>query len=854
MRLVWTYIYRCQETPSTTMNKLEGMLKHLLPSSKASVSPAEDTIEFITNMAHFMLSRHFEYGKEFCLDLMQEPNIAATQKNGGNIAPLLSPERTAIAMNAILQTLSMLEREVPTPSWPSSSDFYSPVPKDDYPTSSTYLPATLAAKPAIKDLLEHCGSALITIATFCSNLIGNMSVFDDQWSASRLNVGYEERENFVIRRHHSGTSVAYPISSAPYISLLSTCFQSWPRCMHSSMLIADAVDLLLRGIIHVDPGLSEASSAALKRFLEDSTNALTVVARFTSFLFSPARITQDMAGPGTTKLHVEAAFLVGLWVETVETWLRKVMEMTVDEFVEEKDAILSKCDDVEAAGLFLLSHEMPTAHSAGIRVVRLLGLLSAHLATLGVSVPSGHLFFVGQLHGKGEDVSFLTGFDNILDRSQLARLEQWRQLKKEGLLLRIADSNSDKDPQLWRYIFPSFLKTCMDQSDGTLGLFREIVIAAVTRYHPVISHLAGLSSRVPAALAPRGDGSKAHRDNRHLVDQWHMWVKILCSTATLPDSSRPPFTPLGRDHSRAASDVNFERERLSTSRGLFRYLTPFLDSEHTSFRDAGVQCISAFPANTYPQLLTDLDQLARQFYDEPRSKTGTPHMMMPDRSGSTGSGHSSTSSGHALLVERVRRQERLHSAVARIYCLTAHYLQHPRLNGRQGALAHVLKFVRNTQAFLSTPESKENFALQRLRRYFCGTVERLFDGLATLDGSDRFIPKHMHLALYRLCEEWCQVGPQTDVARKRMEAMVRAAGLSAENPDEAAEAVDRFKMEASMLSYAAIGALTSLCVRTVSFSRCLGLNVDMCFVVSSKRRSSPLTRLRGHRWKDRLPS
>jgi len=851
LRLVWTYIYRCQETPSTTMGKLENMLKHFIPASRTG-APSDDAIDFLTYMAHFLLSRHFEYGKDYVLELMQEPNIASVTKSQGNIAPYLAPEKTSIAVNAILLTLNMLEREAPTPSWPTSNDFYAPVPKEAYPTSSAYLPVSLSTKAGIKDLMERCGSTLAAVTNHCAALVSNMSVFDEQWSITRLNIGYEEHNSVVIRRHPGGLTVAYPLSTAPHINLLQTCFQSWPRCMHSSILMADAVDLLLRGVIHVDPGLSETATATLKRIMDDPTNALTVVAQFTSFLFKPSRVLQESGGPGM-KLLVEAGFLVGLWVEIVETWLRKVMAMPEGEFQEEQEIILSKCDDIESAGLFLLSHETQTAHTAGIRVVRLLGLLSTHIQTLQVTLRPSHLFFVNQLNGKGDDMSFLTGFDNILDRSQLARLEQWRQIKKEGLLLRIADSNSDKDPHLWRYIFPSFLKTCMDKADGTLGQFREIVIAAVSRYHPVISHLAGLSSRVPAALAsttPKEGGSRPHRDNRHLVDQWHMWVKILCSTAILPDSARPPFTALGRDHNRAVSDVNFERERLSTSRGLFRYLTPFLDSEHTSFRDAAVQCISSFPANTYPQLLEDLSLLAgRQFYDDPRSKASTPHLMTDDRftrpgtstggSGSGGAGFANSAT-MALQLDRARRQERLHSAVARIYCLTAHYLQHQRLTGRQAALANVLKFVRNTQAFLSAPESRENPSLQRLRRYFCGTVERLFDGLASLEGSDRFIPRHMHLSLYRLCEEWCQIGPQMETARKRMDGMMRAVtsgggGFGGENqPEDIAEAVERFKVESSMLSYAAVGALASLCVSVLV--RCG--RMDMLILFSSKELST----------------
>jgi hypothetical protein len=155
--------------------------------------------------------------------------------------------------------------------------------------------------------------------------------------------------------------------------------------------------------------------------------------------------------------------------------------------------------------------------------------------------------------------------------------------------------------------------------------------------------------------------------------------------------------------------------------------------------------------------------------------------------------------------------------VARIYYLTAHFLRLQRSAGRQAALANVLKFVRNTQSFLSASEMRDNFTLQRLRRYFCGTVERLFDGLAALKDSDRFIPSNMHLTLYRLCEEWCQLDPQVENVKQRQFLMQRAAAASVPQ-SESATTVERFKHETMLLSQAAIGALASLCVRFYYFS------------------------------------
>jgi len=98
-------------------------------------------------------------------------------------------------------------------------------------------------------------------------------------------------------------------------------------------------------------------------------------------------------------------------------------------------------------------------------------------------------------------------------------------------------------------------------------------------------------------------------------------AKILCATAILPDTSRPAYTQLSCEHTRGPSDVSFKREQLSTTRGLFRYRTPFLDSEYVLFQDVAVLCISSLPENAYPQLLEDLSLFAgRQFYDDPRSK------------------------------------------------------------------------------------------------------------------------------------------------------------------------------------------------------------------------------------------
>ncbi|KAJ7219440.1 cell morphogenesis N-terminal-domain-containing protein [Mycena pura] len=811
IRLLWTYLYRCQESASTTQTKLDGLLRHFFPANRVTVYPADDHLEPFIYITHFVLSRHFEFGRDFCLELMQEQTISQS----GSLGTQLAPERTAIAIQAILLSLHAIEKESLTPTWPTSTDFSSFPSWEDYPSSSEFVPPSFLSKPGMQGFFERCGSALAMVAMTCSNAVGQMSIFDEQWSYARINPAYEESHNYVVRRHPEVGTVAYPNNLIPQISMLQTCFQSWPRCLHPNLPMADAIDMLARGVVHIEPLVGEVATAALKRLMADRSTAMIVMARSTNFLFDPQSITHEGFG---LKLLINSSSLLELWVSLVDSWVADLVDRPLESLAENNAAIAARSNEIEAGALFLLSSEMRSIHTLGVRVIRTLGQLVAKVSTELPSSSDTYLSIVELLHGKGGDKSYLKGYEELLDKPELVRLEQWQQSKRVDIPLRIAESNNDQDRKIWRHLFPVLMRSCMELPCSSMVSFRDSVVAAASKYHAMISHLAGLSSRVPAGLPNRPtianekDGPRLVKENKVVIDQWHLWVKILCSTATLSESHRVAMVQIGRDHSRAPSDVSFERERLSTTRGLFRYLTPYLDSEYTPFRDAAVLCISSFPSGAYSQLLDDLSLLAgRQFYDDPRSKSGptltvdqsvlTPRQFHEDK----------FRPAAAAAGDRTRRQERLYSAVARIYYLTAHFLQLQRSTGRQAALANVLKFVRNTQAFLTAADMRDNYSLQRLRRYFCGTVERLFDGLAGLTDSDRFIPPNMHLSLYRLCEEWCQFGPQPEGVKQRLILMQRAAASSTTSDVDGAQFVNRFHAETLLLSYASVGALASLC-------------------------------------------
>lgn len=719
------------------------------------------------------------------MELLQESASA----NGA-----LAPERVGILVQAALLTLHGLEREEPTPTWPSSTDFSTIPSWDDYPSSSDVLPASVLSKPGIQDFVDRFGTATSTIAQTCFKVVGHMSVFDEQWSLARSSASssassFEESHNLVIRRHPEGV-FAYPNHLVSHISILQTCYQSWPRCLHTPLIpLPDAVDMLLRGVVHVEPRVGEVAGAALRRFMKDALYAPSVLKCFTAFLFDPKNVEREGTGH---RILLESARLLNLWTGVVDTWITGLSQKAKDDPMgNDLQAVLQQAEEVLIGALFLLSYELMSIRCVGVKLVRSLVPLCKDLA-LGSTLanyPTPLTFLSSSLfENDPKECLFLQGFDELLDRAELDRLQQWRRSAKPDVLLRIADSNVEKDRKIWRFIYPAFMRTSLPSCGKVIPNCRAVIEAATSRYHPTMLRLAGISSsgRTQSFRSTERDGHKMVKENISLIDQWYMWTRVLCSTATVSDN-RLVMTQAGREHTRAPSASNFERERMSTTRCLFKHLTPFLDADYTPFRDAAVLSISAFPLEGYPQLLEDLNLFAsRQFYDEGRTKLGSP---------ATGI--------------RSRRQSRLHSAVGRIYYLTAQHFHSLKSSNKQDALSHALKFVRNTQTFLVAPDNRDNYALQRLRRYFCGLIERLFDASEELPEVDG-IPPSNHLSLYRMCEEWCQYGPQNESAKTRFILMQRAASIK--DPEAESDAGERLQHETKLLSHASVGALSSLCV------------------------------------------
>ncbi len=370
--------------------------------------------------------------------------------------------------------------------------------------------------------------------------------------------------------------------------------------------------------------------------------------------------------------------------------------------------------------------------------------------------------------GKNLPAGFLEDNDNALDPKTRDRLTWWRENTAKDKIQRLAEGSDERDQRIWAFVMPTFIRIGLEQQPSVIGLFKDALSSAVVRFHPLIASLAGIGGKGPVAPParspmpyrqniPRENPRDRIDEHSKIISQWQTWLSMLCATAI---ENRSSFV---REHSRAHSELQSLRERLYSPKGLFRTVIPFLASENGIFRSAVVTALSCIHPTAFKSLLEYLKGITE----------------------------------HA----RTNAQDRLHTAVAQVYQLTAHFIKYPRALEDPTALTLLLGFVRATTLFLRNPSTREDLELQRLKRFFCGVVENLFDGLSAVgeEDSQRWLSENQRLSLYRLCEEWCLYGRDPNRTRRRF-------------GSESANGSQFYIMETEYLSAAAAGAMAALCV------------------------------------------
>jgi hypothetical protein len=744
--LLWAYLHHCHEPPAATSKRLEPVVKAILPPGRRSLQPPDVSPFLVACIPHFIAVRHFAQGSELIVGLLNQLPSNTAEANRG-FPDGLAPERMLAGIRAIMLTLDCIEQgnDPFLPPHPTlAEDMEQPEPSNDL------LGEAVLAKPGMQALVDNAKRCIARIATTVDRCFANSDLFDDQNVVPRMPVSGQqssaasEPPSYRVFRSNGAFTVSYPRDRQPYYTLLSTCFDSWPRLLATDSPEFPSLGILLRGLTHIDPEVGFASRRAIQRLIK-SSDSLDVIKALCLFIAKPDFVIYDNA-TYQAAATVEVDALVRFWVESLTSWSEYLRSPVSSSSAPperrqagwglatqnttrvplgdvDPKALRSTLLDVEASGFTLLCSQSPSVRRRALDALRVASVL--HEAVVK---------HTGRAEGGGggirairvlEDMDLLTKVgEEDLNGAERARLAKWRRHDASDALIRIIESDNMADSALWqRLVSPTFFALLKD-SPSAVAAARPLIASRILRLYPAASLVGGLSSgRVPTP-PPGRPSAAALPDAVVLSENWRSHLAALCTTTSIASSSSgdPNF-----------GDLTMMPDRLSGGGELLSMITPFLASENPLLREGAVSGMCNIHPNLYRILLERLNPILRHLAEDRRTRRE-----------------------QRTVAKRTARYTRLHTSVTKVYELTCRYLPSRDTASDEAVFQLVASYIREMHIFFRELDQPiDDASLFSMRRSFCVVTQTFVECTSSTGTLFKWFSTELWHHLFMLFDEWC---------------------------------------------------------------------------------------------------
>lgn len=806
-RLVWTYLGRTTEPISSTIRKLEDVMKIVLPTGKRSyisTDPifAEPKVELIRIIG-------YQY-QDFCFRTIVFPLINAELFTPGREIKVeqLDPEKMVIGIRAFLAIMADLEKpEQGRPAFPqfrhdrsiteaSSLDprlFSSPrqssraklniVIKDD-PLSRPV--AISGLEDTTREYYTRFCEILGKITIICDNAFGGQAVLDEKFGGLTPKTPISETFSFSRREEHP----ALTDHKQGFFDLLHVAVQALPRCLSTHIPFNSLINLLCTGTAHVQSNIARSSAQSLKSIARQA-HAQPVTMGFARFIFNfDARYStmsdEGMLGPG----HIENT--LRLYVELLQIWIEEIKQKTKDAATEpmELTNISGQVDEVESHGIFFLCSQSRRVRSFAVKVLRL-------VIEFDTALGRHHSRIIQILEGDSQHV--MDSNDDQLSVAERSRLQKGKRKSiMQNTLIELCSSDVSYDSTLWFKIFPNLIRLSFDSCQMVVTLGREIVCARLLQMHESISSLAA-NSRGPQIPGTDSNGTRiltrlGATPPEVIVEQWKLYLVMACTTM-LNTGAQTQSQLAHTQHARKVSNKGAQagQDKIVSARTLFAYIIPLLSAGPSSIRDAIVIALGSININLYRTLLESLQYAVTTCKEEAKLRIGTHQ-----RSGSS--------------PRRNRRTDRLRTEVTHVYKLTARFLREPQVLEDEWIINNISTYTKDLMIFLSDAEIQNDWECQKLRRQYCGLLEELFDGINRTKDPSRWMAFESRKSAFALMEDWCGYSPNQSRISQREDTMRQSALDQHLDTGERTNVTAAMEIEKRNLTTAALSAMAALCV------------------------------------------
>ncbi|KAI0968965.1 cell morphogenesis N-terminal-domain-containing protein [Xylaria arbuscula] len=819
-RMLWTYLFRINDTSDAVARKINEVMTLVLPSAKRTFSAADTA----SNGSLIQIIRMIGYRyTEYCCKNIIFPLINAELFNSSKELKVeqLEPDRMVIGIRAFLTIMSDLEQgELGRPPFPqefqSPSSLDRPPPDSPVSISSAAVSATNSllstsnealSRPVqmkmlsdgVREYYKKFSQILGKITIICDNTFGGQAVLDEKFNSPGPKTPITESFNFARRDDYQSPAD----QKQAFYGLLHVAVQALPRCFTPDIPFNTLINLLCTGTAHVQDNIARSSAQSLKSIAKQS-HAHQVTMGFARFIFNfddryATMSDGGMLGPGhienTLRLYVE---LLQIWRDEIRQKTRDAASEPIEAKANEKrglkldlSSIWAEVDHVEARGLFFLCSQSRRVRHFAITVLRLITEFDTALGKdKALEKDNDRLIDILE----NDSIQVMDFKDELLSVAERSRLQRGMQnANNKGALIELCTSDVSYDTTLWFKIFPNLIRIAYDRCPFTLTIGRDLICNRILQMYKTIYTLSEPSRGLIHGSDPASARQIARTPTTQpeiLIEQWKLYLTFACTTLT-DTGNQLNSSSQGNQHQRKGSKVT---DRIVSARTLFKYLIPLLSVSSTFVREAVVLSMGSINIHIYRTLLDELQIHVTRCSEEARARL-----------------HQRNNSG----PRRNRKMDLLWTELTHIYKLTSHFLKNPEVYQNEWVLNNLCTYTRDLKLFLMDGEVQNDWEFQKLRRHYCGLMEELFEGVNRTQDPSRWVTFESRKSAFTLMEDWCGFSPNQQQIRAREDNM-RKSVIDQQSLGERGVITAAIEIEKRNLRTAALSAMAALCAGPVS--------------------------------------
>ncbi|PKK71853.1 hypothetical protein RhiirC2_743771 [Rhizophagus irregularis] len=852
IRLLWTYLYRCYEGTSSTYKRLEEIIKVIFPPGRRSIVPSETNLDLFVQFVQFIGMKHYEFCMKHLIFVLMNSDILTSSKI--SIDYIMS-DRMRIGIRSFMLLLSNIQSSESKPTFPGNTDLLSPKNCIGVKFTSEVLPDEIYNRAGLKEHFDKFCEIAHKIAVILDMYFGFTPVLDDKPQASRSPSSLATVVSAVSSVSESASITSYnsivPLKDKPYLNLLKDYVDSLPRLLPNRTANYKLVEMLCKYTVHLDPDLAISSALALRRIAYQCGAAIVVMA-FSRIVYKiNDKYTDILTGEHPVN-GTKYSGVLRLYLDLLRIWLmqlqrnnpnevsnRTTMSPKVSNDVEDP-SIWTIIEEAEANGLFFLCSTSCLIRKYAINILHLVADLEREFdernekkqskrvrrntSASGESKVSGisgvdddgrticdknldehglfnsdsiKLFYSATkdndqsydrvIHvltrGGGDLIIFNTDLQNSLSIVESVLLQKYQQEGKRDILLRLIESDDANEYRIWSRCFPNFMKICFKYFPVTVALCRNNVCTRLLQMQSSIANASDATTRTPTTTLsmPKFHYQKmpvAATDD--IIEQWKFYLLVACSTMT--------GSVMTDNYVRSRSEQS--SERTMSARTLFKMVLPFLASE-SKISNAVVTSLGNINENVYKVLLEDMQPYFRQVCDDYKLRT---------------------SKQYSNVHKKARKSDKLRPELAHVYQLTAHFLVKEEYVRDRTIVDWIMNFINETYTFLGDPDvTSDWWEWNKLRMYFCGVVEKLYDGMSSANVDSEIMSPAMRASLYLMIEEWCGHGKKGSQHKASESKMINMFMDQYKDSEDRRPMTTAMEGERKSLEFAALNAMASLC-------------------------------------------